>query len=990
VGQRYVYGDGKFKPVYVYVTGKPPTFPRFKKFTSPFRHCPLSENARRGGERRLRDRLTTLQLPKVVAGGAFGVVTPEDRAREVIDRQLTAAGWVIQDRDKFNRNAGLGVAVRHFALPNGEADYLLFIDGKAAGVLEAKKVGVTLGGVSDQSEKYMGKLPDHLARWQDSLVFDYESTGTETLFRDMRDPHPRSRRIFAFHKPETLLAWLKQERSLRAGLTAMPALDTRGLRECQIEGIQGLEKSLAADKPRALIQMATGAGKTFTACTFCYRLIKHAGAKRILFLVDRNNLGDQTLREFQQFHPPGAANRFSDTYITQHLSSNHIDSDAKVAITTIQRLYAMLRGEELDPEDEEKSGFEVYDDDADDMRPVVYNKDVPIEHFDFIVVDECHRSIYGTWRQVLEYFDAFIIGLTATPSKHTLGFFNQNLVSEYPYEQSVVDGVNVGYEIYRIKTRVTEQGGKIEGHPGYVVPIRDKRTRKVGYRELDSAVDFTKDDLDRSVVAPNQIRTILQCYRDKLFTDLFPGRSGKWVPKTLIFAKDDNHAEEILHIVREVFDAGNDFAKKITYRNTGENPKALIKGFRVDPLPRVAITVDMIATGTDIKPVEVLIFMRDVKSEGYYEQMKGRGVRSIADSDLHQVTPDAQTKTRFVLIDAVGVTETKKTASQPLERNRAVPFDKMLDQIAQGRRDDDAISSLAGRLAALDRQIDDEDRARIKAACGMALKDLAGALMDAIDPDKVEEAAAARHGAVISDEQRDAVSADLKDHACRTFDDPDLRQLLKDIKQKAELVIADTVTDEVTLAEYDLVRAEERTRSFRDFIDANKDELLALQILYNLPHAARRLTYDAIRELVHKLADPPQHLTTADVWQAYRRLHQDRVRGVPADKLLTDIISLVRFAIGRDEVLEPFGAKVEQRFNLWIGRQKKAGKDFTEEQMAWLTLIKTHIVANAEIAPRDLMETTAFTELGGLIRARALFGDGLNTLLDDLSEALVA
>ena len=339
----------------------------------------------------------------------------------------------------------------------------------------------------------------------------------------------------------------------------------------------------------------------------------------------------------------------------------------------------------------------------------------------------------------MEYFDAHIIGLTATPSRHTLGFFNQNLVAEYPYERSVADGVNVGYEVYRIRTRVSEEGSTIEG-ADFQVPVRDRRTRAIRYRSLDEDLEYTSAELDRTVTTPNQIRTVIQCYRDKLFTDLFPDRTGEWVPKTLIFAKDDNHAEEIVHAVRQVFGEGNDFCKKITYRNTGEAPKTMIKSFRVDPMPRIAVTVDMIATGTDIKPVEVLIFMRDVRSSGYYEQMKGRGVRTINDADLKAVTPDATTKTRFVLIDAVGVTESVKGASQPLERKRTVTFDKLVDQIAQGRRDENALSSLAGRLAALDRKIDDEERQRLANACaGLTLRELANGLLDAIDPDTITQ-----------------------------------------------------------------------------------------------------------------------------------------------------------------------------------------------------------------------------------------------------------
>jgi len=923
-------------------------------------------------------------------------LTPEELARESIDGLLSAACWVIQHMAAFNRNAAEGVAVREFVLPNGPCDYLLFVGGKAAGVIEAKKAGVTLSGIAEQAKKYMVKLPEHLARWDDRLRFDYESTGDETYFCDTRDPKPRSRRIFAFHQPQTLHRWLKEGDTLRSRLRRLPPLDPdidgAGLRDCQIEAITGLEASLAQDHPRSLIQMATGAGKTFTACTFSWRLLKHANAKRILFLVDRNNLGDQTLKEYQNFDPPGSGRKFTQTYIVQHLHGNPIDPDAKVVITTIQRLYAMLRGQELVEADEEASAFETWESDDGELRPVTYNATIPIETFDLIVIDECHRSIYGLWRQAVEYFDAHIIGLTATPTAHTLGYFFQNLVAEYPYEQSVVDGVNVGFEVFRIKTRVSEEGSIVQA--GYHIPHRDRRTRALRYKQLDESLPYARQELDRSVVAPNQIRTVLQCFRDRLFTDLFPGRTGEWVPKTLIFAKDDNHAEEIVTLVRQVFGQGNEFAQKITYR-TSEKPKALIAAFRVDPFPRIAVTVDMIATGTDIKPVECIIFMRDVKSEGYYEQMKGRGVRTINDADLRQVTPDAQTKTRFVLIDAVGVTESRKTVSQPLERRRNVPFDRLIDQIAQGRRDADAISSLAGRLATLDRQIDDEDRSRVaQAAQGATLRTLAARLLTSISPDSIEAELINRHGADAADsatpEQVKTVEDDLKDQACQPLDSAELRNLIKLIKKKADIVIDELTTDEVREAGFDLKQSEQRITSFKAFIEANKNALLALQILYSQPFPKRRLTYAAIRELAARLTDPPHHLQTADVWQAYKRLQATLVRGAPSDKVLTDIISLVRFATGQAETLEPYAARVEQKFNLWIGRQKKAGRDFNEEQMNWLKAIKDYLAANVEIAPADLMKDQPFSAWGGVITARKLFGTELNGMLDELSEALAA
>lgn len=911
-------------------------------------------------------------------------MTPEARAREKIDALLTAAGWVIQDREEMNLGAGLGVAVREYQLPAGPCDYLLFIDRRACGVVEAKPEGQTLTGVADQSSDYMAVLPSHLQGWAPNLLFDYESTGAETLFRDMRDPHPRSRRLFAFHKPATLFESLKKGTSLRGRLQGLPELSPAGLRDCQVDAINGIERSLRRADPRALVQMATGAGKTFTACNLIYRILAHAGAERILFLVDRKNLGEQTKTEFQRFQPAGTGKLFTELYNVQLLGSRHVDRSSSVVISTIQRIYAALRGEEIDDELDEMSGNELAPPGAE--RPIEYNPDLPIETFDFIIVDECHRSIYGVWRQVLEYFDAFIIGLTATPSKHTLGYFNQNLVAEYPYERSVADRVNVGYEIFRIKTRIGEHGGRIEA--GYSVPARDRRTRKVRYQELEDDLEYSKQELDRSVLAPNQIHTVLTAYRDSLPTQLFPGRTE--VPKTLIFAKDDHHAEEIVTIAREVFGLGDDFAKKITYRVSGATPKDLITEFRREYFPRIAVTVDMIATGTDIKPVEVVMFLRDVKSEIYYEQMKGRGVRSINPTDLRQVTPDAIVKDKFILIDAVGVTETAKSASQPLERKRTVAFDTLMDRVAAGERDEDALCSLAGRLAALAGQLEAQDQAKVRELAGRDLQEIARSLLDAIDPDVIAAEASKRNQP--SEEGRAAIAKELKEKAARTFDDPKLRRLLKDLKAKSEIVIDEISTDEVLTADYDIKRAEETIAKFKQFLEENRDELTALQVIYARPYALRRLTYAAIKELVDAMSRPPWLLSPPAVWASYKRLDRARVRDASPERLLTDVVALVRFALGQTETLEPFAVDVERRFNLWLGREQKAGRTYTDGQKVWLDLIKAHVAANVEITLDDMQQAPAMSDRGGRLAAAKAFGgpEGLNRVIHELRETLVA
>lgn len=586
--------------------------------------------------------------------------TPESRARETIDRLLLAAGWIVQSRDQANVTAGRGVAIREFPLKSGYgfADYLLYVDGVPAGVVEAKKEGETLSGYEIQTEKYSLGLPDELKPYRKPIPFCYQSTGIETRFTNLMEPDARSRPVFGFHRPEAFADWLTEESktpgsTLRAPLKHLPALIEEHLWPAQIKAIKGLEKSLSESRPRALIQMASGGGKTFAACNFCYRLIKYAGAKRILFLVDRKTLGRQAKTEFEQFTTPEEHRKFTELYNVQLLQSNKLDPVGKVCITTIQRLYSILKDEPdvEDPEREEKPLGSLETLVKEPVR-VDYNPAVPLEFFDFIVIDECHRSIYNLWRQVLEYFDAFLIGLTATPSKQTFGFFNQNLVMEYNHEQAVADGVNVGFDVYRIRTAISEHGSTVNA--GFWVDKRDRLTRRVRWEQLDQDFSYASNQLDRDVVAPDQIRTIVRAFKEKLFTEIFPGRTE--VPKTLIFAKDDSHAEDIVNIVREEFGKGNDFCQKITYR-TGTvrvpikkklpdgtevddvvyksigsvTPEDLLISFRNSYNPRIAVTVDMIATGTDVRPLECLMFLREVRGRTLFEQMKGRGARGHAD-----------------------------------------------------------------------------------------------------------------------------------------------------------------------------------------------------------------------------------------------------------------------------------------------------------------------------------------------------------------------
>jgi len=942
---------------------------------------------------------------------------PEQEARLQIDALLEAAGWQIQDAKGAHIHAARGVAIREFPLAKGFgfADYLLYVDGQAAGVIEAKKVGVTLTGVETQSDKYTQGLPEGLPRWRNPLPFSYQSTGVETRFTNGLDPEPRSRQVFAFHRPDMLAAWLEAEPVISSvsaerfapygriptflsRLQTMPPLITDPLWPAQIKAITNLEESLKMNRLRALIQMATGSGKTFTAINFIYRLIKFAGARRVLFLVDRGNLGRQTLKEFQQFVSPYNNFKFSEEYIVQHLTSNVLDSTARVTICTIQRLYSMLKGRELQEELDEESLAELGSL-FKEPEPIEYNPAIPIETFDVIVTDECHRSIYNLWRQVLEYFDAYLIGLTATPSKQTFGFFNKNLVMEYGHPQAVADGVNVNYDVYRIKTAITEQGGQVEA--GYYIDKRDRETREVRWEQLDDDVSYEAKQLDRDVVAVDQIRTVIRTFRDKLFSEIFPGR--REVPKTLIFAKDDSHAEDIVKIVREEFGKGNEFAQKITYRTTGEKPENLIAAFRNSYFPRIAVTVDMIATGTDIKACECVFFLRSVKSRAYFEQMKGRGVRIINDNDLQAVTPDALCKDHFIIVDAVGVCEMDQTDSLPLERKKNVGFEKLLQAVAFGNAEIDVVSSVAARLARLEKKLTaDEQKQVSKLLDGRGLKELTGDLVKALDPD--HHLARARTLFATSepdDKQRRQAAAQVIGEAVKPLCNPELRELLLAIKKKNEQLIDTVSADTVLFAGFTEDKAKGVVESFEQFIAENKDEITALQVLYSKPYK-QRLRFEDVRELAEKLVAQVEQLRVYqthpkgwekrvpdELWAAYQKLEASKVRGAAANHILTDLVSLVRFAMHQENELVPFPEKVQVNFRVWVEQQQASGKSFTAEQRKWLEMIRDHIAANLQIETDDF-DYAPFAQEGGIGKVWQLFGDDLSTMIDELNEVLAA
>lgn len=912
-------------------------------------------------------------------------MTPEEKARCVIDDKLCQSGWVIQDLKRLNLTASLGVAVREFPTSTGEVDYALFVDGKPVGVVEAKQsqAGQSITDVEVQSGRYANST----FKWVKNdytIRFAYEATDKLIRFTDYKDIKYRSRTVFSFHRPETLFDLIQQPDTIRNNMKQFPLLDVKGFRKCQINAINNLDQSFADNRPRALVQMATGAGKTFTAITSAYRLLKYGKMKRILFLVDTKGLGEQAEREFLAYTPNDDPRSFSQIYGVRRLKSSYMPNDVQICISTIQRMYSILKEEELDESAEEAPFVEYVTAESKAPKEVAYNEKYPPEFFDCIIVDECHRSIYNVWSQVLTYFDAFIIGLTATPDNRTFAFFNENIVSEYTREQAIIDGVNVGEDIFLIETEVGKNGAHLMKQ---MIEYRDRLSRAKRWRQMDEDVDYVPSQLDKKIVNPSQIRTVIRSFKENLFTTLFLRR--KEVPKTLIFAKTDSHADDIVQIVREEFGEGNDFCRKITY--AVDNPESVLSSFRNDYNPRIAVTVDMIATGTDVKPIECLIFMRDVKSKNYFEQMKGRGTRVLSKEDLQKVTPSAtENKDHFVIVDAVGVTKSRKSDTRPLERKPTVSMKELMMNVALGAKDKDTLTSLANRVIRLNSQMTQAEREQFKEKVGATAGCVAERLLNAFDADIIFEQAQKNTGvSEPTEEQIKVAQRELVQAAVAPFHNPDIRDYIENVRRNHDQIIDSVNLDSVIFAGFDVQQEKNVNKvisSFHTFIEENKDEIVALRIIYDAAYKERPMVIEKLKELYEKLKS--EGITVERLWDCYAIKQPDKVKR-SAMTQITDLISIIRFEMGYADTLTSFADKVNYNFMQWTFKKNAGHIQFTEEQMDWLRLIKDHIVASLSILPEDL-ELTPFDRKGGLLGFYDAFGDEYEKILQEMNEELVA
>lgn len=877
-------------------------------------------------------------------------MTPEEKARQKIDQWLTDAGWKVVDREDYEPTC-TAVAIREGLLKgNLEADYFLFINGKAVGVLEAKREDIEAfsNKVCEQAVLYARSVPNIYQTYQKPLPFIFTSNGKDLYFCDFREQDSYFKQIMSIPTPHELVEKLGIEDTF-AGL---PTLKKKGLRDCQYEAVTELEKTFRNGQNRALMVLATGAGKTYTACLTAYRMLSYTSMRRVLFLVDRNNLGKQAEGEFGTFRLTENGDAFNTIFTVNRLRSSYIPSDSNVVISTIQRLFSFLKGEDIEDsedDDENEPAEEIT------LPPNPY---LPHDYFDMIIIDECHRSIYGNWRKVLEYFDtARLVGLTATPIEETKKFFNYNIIVNYTLEKSIVDGVNVDCRVYRIKTQVTETGGAIlEGekfkeetrYTGEVKTVSSKETKI-----------YTNKELNRSVINPAQIKLILSTYRDVVYTELFnePQREPNmdYLPKTLIFALNEAHATNIVQIAKEVFGRTDDrFVQKITY-STGDSNE-LIRQFRNDKDFRIAVTCTLVATGTDVKPLEVVIFMRDVESLPLYIQMKGRGVRTIGDEQLRNVTPNAFSKDCFYLVDAVGVTEHAQTV-KPIDdgpTTKTITLKELLEHISHGYIPDEYLKRLAATLARIHNKANDSQRKEFARLCHDDMKELSARIYDVLEKGILPPFVSTEEPNL----ERKGLVSPLANHA-------NARRYLLIL---AAGFVNTLMPGEDTLISkgFSIEDAKNTTEAFEDFCKEYYDEIEALRIIYS--NAGEPITYSMLKDLEHKLKMANNHFTPKQIWNSYAILSPSKVKRSTTKEesdALTNIIQLVRFAFRQIERLDSVVTTSKQYFNLWLGQTQR---EITDKQREVISRIVDYIASNGACTVRDIRKDDA-THAAQMIRA---------------------
>ena len=882
---------------------------------------------------------------------------PEEKARVKIDKQLNNAGWDIVDRQDYLPNYAM--AVKEALMQGGkESDYLLFVDNKAIAVVEAKKESDSLGPkVASQAERYAKTPQNWYGLWFQGLIpLVYLANGNKIYFKNMlTDPDGDYVELGEMHSPKKMLQLIGK----KSEYGALPRINKKGLRDCQYNAEVNLEKSLKQGKKKALAVLATGSGKTYLACLASYRLLNYTSTKRVLFLVDRNNLARQTETEFSLFDRTENQQPMSSLYQINRLK-NKDDIGGDIVISTIQKLFAVLTGQTITDDDEDKEdekSFSFNDNDS-NQNVISLGNDLklPPDYFQFIIIDECHRSIYGKWQSVLNYFKgAIIFGLTATPTPEAYAFFNDNIIEKYTYDDSVVDGVNVPARVYRIKSNITEHGGTI--NKGDEVVEITRSGKEIGSYVATGRIDFAPTQLDRSVIVPDQMRKVLTAYKDSIYTDLYTDRDEIWeyIPKTLIFAKDDNHATEIVNVVKEVFAdkfkngvAPEKFVQKITYSAGDSN--ALIRDLRTDKEFRIAVTVTLVATGTDVKPLEVVLFMNDVKSDVLYTQMKGRGCRVINEDKLREVTPNANTKECFYIVDAVGVTEHDKTIPKPKgpggEPKPKVPtLEQLLEYLSHGEVSDENLAFLRDYCASINMRYENNvlfgrHLNIFISDYGFAPKSLAHEINTALAQGALPLFSSSSDDNVARNDLISSLILNLE-----------ARKKLLELHRGYYAIAPDK--DEIIDKGFTKEAAKSFIDSFEKYLNDNADRIEALRIIYNSEDTV--ITYSMLSELQDKLISENRLFTPYSIWCNYKLLDTngdvedlDVKQNINA---LTHLIQLVRYAYKKAGNLKSLFKGYTQRFILYCGQVQRP---LTPDQQEIMKAIADYIINEGSINVMEL------------------------------------
>ncbi len=882
---------------------------------------------------------------------------PEEKARERIDRQLKKAGWEIVSREEYIPHSASAIQ-EALMQGNTESDYLLFVDDKAIAVLEAKREENPLGeDVQKQAEEYATHPQNWYGLWHDNLIpLVYLANGNKIYFKNMLVPDAEYIELKKMHSPKEML----QKINRKSAYGELPRLEKRGLRDCQYEAEMEFESAIKDGKKKSLAVLATGSGKTYLACLASYRLLNYTSVKRVLFLADRNNLARQAESEFSQFDRTEDHVEMSALYEIKRLKHDN-DVKADIVISTIQKLFAVLTGQQLSEDSEDAEDERTAQEEEKEDKSVVQlggDLRIPPDHFQLIIVDECHRSIYGKWKAVLDYFSgAHILGLTATPTPEAYTFFNNNIIKKYTYDESVVDGVNVPSRVYRIITQVTAHGGAIRA--GTRVTETARRTgREITYT-AEERIDYAPNALDRSVVNRDQLREVLASYKKAIYADMYPEREKEWayIPKTLIFAKDDNHATEIVEAVKDVFspefetgEVPERFVQKITYTSGDSN--GLIRDLRTEKDFRIAVTVTLVATGTDVKPLEVVLFMKDVYSDVLYTQMKGRGCRSLKEEKLQEVTPNAVSKDCYYIVDAVGVTEHEKVIPHPgtdqKPGQKVLSLEHLLEHLAHNELSDENLWLLRDYCAAIHRRYENNPLfgRHLDAfifAFGFAPRTIANNIQEAFDAAILPEYS--------SPSEENTVRMSLIE--CLMMNLPARRKLLE--MQRGYVARTEEDPDELIYAGFSKETARDFIQNFEKYLTDNKDRLEALRIIYNAEDTV--ITHSMLTELQDSLLAENRQFKVYVIWKNYKVLDEsgdvDDLDVKTNVNALTNLIQLVRFAFKRNLKLTSLFNGYTQRFNLYCGQ---AQRELTDDQRNLMRQIAEFVINDGALTPMELNE----------------------------------